>query len=159
MSQPWGSGYSRESPEAILLTPERPKRELSEVAGTFPQIDQLPCGAYLCDVELYLLIMPPHSLGSAKKPFRRPCAMVQGSCLPACRQLGCHSRPECASSANISIKFRSFDASMVRLHSPSSAARSDETPLRTISRSGRLSFRAGGFCHFCSTTTKITRHY
>ena len=154
LSQQWGSGHSRERLEAILLTPARPKRALSGVAGTFPQIGRLPCGAYSCDVELALLIMPLPSLGAAQKPFRHPCAMVQGSGLPACRQLGCHSRSECARSKATSIYFRSLSVSMLRLHSPSSAARGDEPSRRKISRSGRPSFRAGGFCHFCSTTRK-----
>ena len=134
----------------ILYPPER----FLEWHGTFPQIDRLPCGAYSCDVELALLIMTLTSLGAAQKPFRHPCAMVQGSGLPACRQLGCHSRSECARSKATSMYFGSLSVSMLRLHSPSSAARGDEPSRRKISRSGRPSFRAGGFCHFCSTTRK-----
>ena len=128
LSQLYVSGYSRERPEAVLLTPARPKRELSGVAGTFSQIDRLPCGAYSCDVELALLLIRLPSLGAAEKPIRQPCAMVQGSGLPACRQLGSHSRSECASSKAISTKFRSLNAPMLRLHSPSSPAKSDEAP-------------------------------
>ena len=129
-SQLYVSGYSRERPEAVLLTPARPKRELSGVAGTFSQIDRLPCGAYSCDVELALLLIRLPSLWAAEKPIRQPCTMVQGSGLPACRQLGCHSRSECASSKAISTKFRSLNAPMLRLHSPSSTAKGDETPRR-----------------------------